>query len=159
MVEGEGIRAALLEGFEHIISFELLDEYVKLNQERWKDYPQVRIIQADTAYGMLEHIRSIRGIITFWLDGHSSGGSPKGLHSSPLMQELEQIRMLDCNTHSILIDDLNSWTKDNPEIGFDTNDIIAKVKKINPQYRIEIMDGTFKNDILAACISNSPGHP
>jgi hypothetical protein len=150
--EGMGIKAALTAGFNSIISIELLQSSYDYCSSIFRNNPQVKLILGDSAFLLLDVILKINDKITFWLDGHSSGGSPKGFVSSPLMYELDQIKKHPIKTHTILIDDLRSWSKGNPEIGFDTSDLKEKILEINDQYKFYLADGYCAQDILVAYI-------
>lgn len=148
--EGEGIQAALDAGFPQIYSIELLDNFYSYCMNKFSQNPNVHLFKGDSGLILADILSNIDDKITFWLDGHSSGGSPKGIVSSPLILEFEQIKGHRIKDHTILIDDLRSWQREYPEIGFNIDDIKAKILEINPSYTFEYIDGNFPNDILAA---------
>jgi len=148
---GDGIQFAIEAGFKNIISIELSDKYFTHCSNRFKQYPFVKIIQGDSADVLYDIIKDISVPITFWLDGHySCGDTAKGKYSSPLIQELDQIKKQCLSTHTIIIDDVRCWRLPNPAHGFDLRNIFDKLKEINSAYSIEYLDGEEKNDILVA---------
>lgn len=150
--EGDGIRTALQAGFNNVISIELLLSSYNYCFSLFKDDVRVKLYTGDSAFILWDIIKGIDCCITFWLDGHSSGGSPKGHVSSPLIYELEQIKKHPIKNHTILIDDLRSWSRGNPEIGFDISDLKDKILEINPFYEFSLADGYFEKDILVATL-------
>lgn len=151
---GEGIVKALDAGFENIISIELSPFYYQYCVTRFRGNKFVHLHMGDTEDILEELISKIDEPITFWLDGHNSGGNTAwGKHESPLMQELEIIAKHPIKTHTLIIDDLRCWVK--PQYEFDTNDVISFVKNINPNYEITYEDGHVANDIMVAYIKNN----
>jgi hypothetical protein len=106
-------------------------------------------------------IKEINEPITFWLDGHYSGGNlPTGKYLSPLIQELDAIKQHPIKVHTILIDDIRCWRTMNNiyHNNFNVDTLINKIREINPNYNIIFVDGiqTFgeilPNDILTATV-------
>ena len=155
---GLGIIAAIDVGFPQIRSIELSERYFDICTERFKKNSNIKIFQGDSSLILFDVIKDIKEKITFWLDGHYSGGNTAmGQQSSPLLLELEQIKRHDIKDHIILINDLRCWSKDNPEIGFGEEEIKEKLYEINSNYKILHEDGVhdehvFKDDILVAII-------
>lgn len=151
---GDGTLAAWETGnYSYITSLEV-DELSALRAKlRFYPYIDIMIIHTDSAINLYEYIKDIKEPITFWLDGHWSGeGSPAGLVKMPLLYELGHIKRHPIKTHNIIIDDVRafkgqSWIRD-----YDLDDIITKIKSINPNYKIEFADGTEKDDILIAYV-------
>jgi hypothetical protein len=152
--EGVGISAAIDAGYKRIISIEIAEIYLNLCKEKFKDKPCVELVLGDSADILGDVISTINEPITFWLDGHYSGGNkPKGKYLSPLLQELEYIKAHKIKEHTILIDDVWCWKeKDNIyHNGFDIDTLVNNIKEINSKYKIEFIDGAcFKSDILLA---------
>jgi len=148
---GRGIQAALDVGFKKIYSIELSDRFYDLCSIKFKNNPQVKIIKGDSATVLGQLLSEIKDETTFWLDGHFSGeGTARGLFSSPLLEELRQIKDHDIKTHTIIVDDLRCWSKNDPKIGFDAQDIKKVLLDINPSYHIAYECGTVPDDIIVA---------
>jgi hypothetical protein len=148
---GDGIQSALDAGFETIYSIELSSKLYDICIERFKDNDNVHIIFGDSGKELPKLLSMIKEPVTFWLDGHYSGGpTALGDLDSPLMQELDAIGNHYIKNHTLIIDDLRCWTKDTH--GFDTLDIMKKILTINPAYFFIYANGHIENDILIAKI-------
>jgi hypothetical protein len=64
------------------------------------------------------------------------------------MLELEGIKKHPIKTHTLLIDDLRNWCKDNQNIGFGPKELCNFIIKINDQYIFRYENGYCENDIL-----------
>ncbi len=146
---GDGVREALLAGFETIYSIELSKELWEYCLNRYKDYPNVHLVFGDSHLVLDELLNKINEPVTFWLDGHYAGeGTTMGQFESPLLQELEAIGRHHIKTHILLIDDLRNWSV--AVQGFDTEIIIRKCLEVNPDYKFTYENGYVPNDILVA---------
>lgn len=149
--KGDGVQLALDAGFEQIYSIELgIDLYINCTY-RFAGIDKVHLFNGDSAMTLPLLLNDIDEPVTFWLDGHYSGGDTVlGSLNTPLLQELEAIKNHKIKTHTILIDDLRCWVKE--VHGFNTNELIQKLKEINPDYSFDFEDGHVAKDILAAWI-------
>lgn len=135
---GDGIQYALEAGFKKIYSMELSDKYFNHCTERFRNNKSVTIIKGDSGLDLYNAIKDIDSPITFWLDGHHScGDTALGCAWSPLIKELDLIGKHHIVNHTIMIDDMICWEKDNPVIGFGMNEIQQKLLSINPGYQFE----------------------
>jgi hypothetical protein len=152
---GDGIQYAIEAGFKNIYSIELSDKYYNICKERYKNNENIHLIKGDTCDVLFDLIKDINEPITFWLDGHNSGGDTAlGKYNNPLIQELEQIKQHHIKTHTIIIDDMNCWTDFNM-YGFIKCDIVNKVMEINNNYNISYEYVAKEDDILVATIKNN----
>jgi RimJ/RimL family protein N-acetyltransferase len=148
---GDGIQEALDANFNEIYSIELSDKYFDISCERFRNNKKVHIIKGDSSILLYDLIKDINQNITFWLDGHcSEGDTAKGVYYTPLIQELDQIKKHQINTHTIIIDDMRLWDEKDDKIGFGKDKIIEKILEINPNYKIVYENGYADNDILVA---------
>lgn len=146
---GDGIQLALDAGFKNIYSIELGWKLYNLCVERFKDNPDVHLILGDSGKILRDLLDIIKEPVTFWLDGHYSGGSTAlGDIDSPLMQELETIGNHLIKNHTLIIDDIRCWTINSH--GFDKMVIMKKILTINPDYIFIFENGCIENDILIA---------
>lgn len=151
---GVGITAAIQAGYNKIYSIELSPKYAEICRGRFQNNHQVQIIEGDSSKDLYSVIENIHERITFWLDGHNSGGdTAMGDKISPLIEEIEQIGRHDLKNHVIMVDDLRCWNMDN--VGFSDKEIRESILKVNPLYTFQYEDGIndyqiFKNDILVA---------
>lgn len=151
--DGNGIRFALKADFKEIHSVEIFDDFVKRARVNFAFYPQVHIWHGDSGKMLFDVIKDMDKPITFWLDGHNGTPSKDGSKNTPLIEELEQIAMHHIKNHTIIIDDMHCCGT----ILFDylsREDIIAKIKEINPEYVISYIpggdEGEYPDNIMIA---------
>lgn len=150
--KGDGVQMALDAGFKTIISIELSYLLYEKCQKRFKGVKNVHLVNADSEEILPKLLKTFRQPITFWLDGHYSGGDTvKGRQNTPLLQELDAIAKHPIKTHTIMIDDLRDWTKE--LTGFNTSDLMKRISTINPAYEFSFEDGFVPRDILVAVIN------
>jgi hypothetical protein len=148
---GAGIAYALQAKFPEIYSIELDAVLAAKAESKFKIFNNVHIITGDSGRILWDIIHDMNQPITFWLDGHNSSGVPvaSGKKNTPLLDELEQIKLHPIKTHTILIDDirlLGTWQFD-----FITKEmLIQKILEINQKYIITYIDGYCKDDIMVA---------
>lgn len=156
---GDGIQAALdSHAFQVIFSIELSLKYYRYCMARFESEMRVSPLHGNSADKLRGLLRSFpHSSKTIWLDAHFSGGDTA--RSSPIMGELQALKDEDQRT-TILIDDLRTLERD---------EIIDRVRAINPDYKITFLDNvlpparetaygmskypdgiTFKDDILVA---------
>lgn len=151
---GDGIQAALDAGFKHIYSIELSEQFYDFCFNRFILNSEVEriveLILGDSSEVLPEVLSKINGPVTFWLDGHYSGGSTaKGQSNTPLIRELEHIAAHHINNHTILIDDVRCFGT--ADFDFLTlEEVRKKILSINPLYEFSFEDGYIENDVLVA---------
>lgn len=151
--DGNGIRFALKADFQEIHSIEIFEDFVKRARVNFANKPHVHIWHGDSGKMLFDVIQNMNDPITFWLDGHNGTPSKDGSKNTPLIEELEQIKMHHIKNHTIIIDDMHCCDT----ILFDyltREDIIAKIKEINPEYTISYIpggdEGEYPNNIMIA---------
>lgn len=152
---GDGIQVALdSNSFESIISIELGDRYYEYCVQRFRNLEKVKLLKGDSYKVLPEILEKIDEPVTFWLDGHNSGGDTAwGDYHTPLLHELDAIKRHHIKTHTILVDDMRCWKNFNPTIGFVQDDIYTRLREINPDYKFQFEDGQGgKDDILVALV-------
>jgi hypothetical protein len=147
---GDGVQMALDAGFKKVRSIELSPIYFARSSKRFNGNPAVQLYQGNSGEMLYEVIKDIQVPITFWLDGHYSGGdTARGAKKTPILEELDQIKRHPIKTHTILIDDMRCCNGD----WFDfisKEQIIKKVLEINPNYQITYDAGCTPTDVLVA---------
>lgn len=151
--EGEAIQRAQKAGFQKIYSIEISPKHYNICKNKFSYNPNIKLFLGDSADILYDVIKNINSTITFWLDGHYSGGETgKGKSYTPILKELDQIKKHHIKNHTILIDDMSCCNT----IWFDyitREQIIDKIKQINHKYEISYIDGLYrKNNILVAQI-------
>jgi hypothetical protein len=147
--EGAAIDLALISGFKEIYSIEIMEPRHLAVKEKFKDNQNVNLFHGSSSELLLEMCQKISPDkrITFWLDGHCGDVESE---NCPLIKELEQIKKLPRNDHTILIDDVRcfgnilSQTKEEVE---------SAVLAINEKYQIKYIDSKYAGaDILVATV-------
>jgi len=153
--KGEGIAKALEAGFSRIYSVESYFPFFTKAQSKFRRYPSVKLIHGDSAFALRVLIEKIDEPITFWLDAHSvyDNREKPWIKNSPILDELEQIKLHPIKHHTILVDDMDlcgGYLFD----GVTLQDIKSKILEINPNYKFKFidggLDGRFKDNILVA---------
>ena len=151
---GDGIAEALEAGFHTVYSYEVGQYFYDLCKEKFKGNENVHLILGSSAK-MSSQIEQISCPITFWLDGHWSGGktSYEDVYC-PLLLELDEIAKHPIKTHTILIDDRRMF--DSIEMnGISEQMLKDRILQINPNYKFFYEDGYVANDILVAVVRES----
>ncbi len=154
--EGDSIAKILKTGlFAEIYSMDIDPIRIQDASHRFQTYPNVHIIQGDTAQDLQKILRKIDQVATFWLDAHTGSSVFSEEKNTPLLEELEQIRSHPIKTHTILIDDMHCCGT--ALFDFITKEqIIEKIQEINPDYKISYMSGgdhgEYPNNIMVARI-------
>ena len=152
--DGEGVQRAIDEGcFERIYAIEPLHLFYERCRESFAQYPHVTILEGDPSNVLPGLLKKIEAPATFWLDWHYSA-IPRVDDKAqiPILKELDAIYHHDIKTHTILVDHVRLFGT----IDFDyieLEDILKKVREINPNYLISFLDGYIHNDVLVAQIS------
>lgn len=151
---GRAIAQALREGFKEIRSIESDQRLYNDVKRNFAGRSNVIIVRGDSATDLWDLIKDIDQEATFWLDAHIYPPK-KGVRNCPLIQELEQIRWHPIKTHTILIDDMHCTATDAFD-GLTKEDLIKKIKEINPEYVITYMpggdDGEYPQNVMVAYI-------
>jgi hypothetical protein len=139
--------------FQQLFSIELAPHFVLHCKKRFAAYPNVTILEGDSTHVLPKLLAErIDAPATFWLDGHySSGNTVRGMTNSPILAELDSIQNHPIKTHTILIDDVRQFGS----IEFDfveLDEVIQKIKEINPKYQISFGPGCTPTDVLIATV-------
>ncbi len=129
--------AAMQKEFKKIVSIELADQFYREVCERFKGVPNVELIHGDSATKLTEVVAKLPGRALFWLDGHYSGGdTARGIHDTPINEELRAIFSPGQPDHIVLIDDARCFG-DSPV--YPTLDEIKQlVQSLRPGWRVEV---------------------
>lgn len=129
--------AAMRNEFEKIFSIELADQFYREVCERFKGVPNVELIHGDSATKLAEVVAKLPGPALFWLDGHYSGGdTARGLHDTPVNEELRAIFQPGQPNHVVLIDDARCFGE---SPSYPTLDQLRQlVHALRPGWQIEV---------------------
>ncbi len=134
---GDMIQAQLT-NFKEIYSIELNPVFWKKAIDKFRNSPQVKLLQGDSGEVMHTLIPTIKSPALFWLDGHYSGGdTAKGNLECPIYEELHAIFTSEIY-HTILIDDARYFIgkRDYPTI----DELKAFIKKHNKNYTLSVVE-------------------
>lgn len=99
--------------FRQIISIEVEPKLAVLAAARFRKWPNIAVIEGDSADVLQRVAPGAQGTTVFWLDGHySSGITGKGAKECPILEELSAIFSRWPSPYSILIDDARLFGKD-----------------------------------------------
>jgi len=161
-MSGIGVQSALALGFEKIYSIEFYPRIIELAKGKFRDCPQVTLIQGDSGQELAKLLTTIHEPATIWLDAHFdfTRGYVKTYpvpltDPFPLLKELRAIEEHPIKTHTILVDDLIMIKKGHPTWPpIKEKDIREALLAINSDYNIYyVVGGTQanrKDDILVA---------
>lgn len=150
---GETVDHALQLGVKDIRTIEGSSFYYDRCIKKYQRDDRVKLHFGSSRFFLYDMCKDIDNHIVFWLDAHYSGNAclqETGMDRPycPLYEELEQIKKLDRNTHTIMIDDVRDIH--NGYMGVSMDEILKRIKDINPDYNIYYVDGHTTNDILIA---------
>ena len=139
--------------FKKIHTVELNSELFDNAVIKYKDNDSVHLWLGDSIDILKEDIvPNLTGPATFWLDAHASGPLTGGKSGgSPVLDELDIIDSSPCKEHTIIIDDCRlfgsaEWDYVKKE------DAIARIMKINPNYKLYYTDGQIPGDVIWATV-------
>lgn len=116
--KGDMVRA-VRPSFQKVYSIELSHELYLAAKKRFITYPNVYIIEGDSAVALDNVLQDIKCPCLFWLDAHySSGITARSNQDTPILAELTSIFSHNIHGHVILIDDARMFdgTGDYPSL-------------------------------------------
>ena len=164
---GDGVAHALKCGFKVVVSIELDEKRYLAAKKRFKNNKNVRIIHGDSGTALPKLLKKIKEPCTFWLDAHYCGealnlGVAIADKWCPMNEELEAINQHKIKNHTILIDDMRCIDLQHIDkmtgkpVGFPgKQNLLKKVKEINPNYKLEYLPGHVPNDVLSVFINKN----
>jgi hypothetical protein len=124
--------------FKKVISVELGKDLYEKAVLRFKDDPQVELLQGDSALLLKQIVSELDEPALFWLDGHFSAGiTAKSDKNTPIVEELKTVFSSPL-PHGILVDDARHFTgkDDYPSI----DELCGLVKEYAPDRKVEVAD-------------------
>ena len=154
---GGAVQLALDCGFEMVRSIESNVTLFKECAIKFKDNINVQLYLGTSQVRLFEMSFDIKEPITFWLDGHNMGYDEED--GIPIYTELLIIGLHPIKTHTILIDDIRMFGKEDTNLGWkniNLDEVINRIKFINPNYKITYEDSNNgPKDILVAYIGEA----
>lgn len=150
--EGHTVDEVLKLGLNEIRTIEASEYYYNLCKSKYENNDRVKLYYGSSRYHLYDMCKDIDSHIIFWLDAHYSGGCCFIEHGNerpwcPLYEELEQIKKLEKNNHTIMIDDIRLVGSDN-ELDVTLDEITKRIMDINPNYNLYYVHGYVPHDIL-----------
>lgn len=132
--------------FTQIFSIELSPDLWKKAVERFREAPEVKILQGDSGVVLHKIMAAMDGPAVFWLDGHFSAGvTAKGDKDCPIYEELDAIFSYSKQDHVILIDDARCFVG---EGDYPTIEALTKyIQNRDPRYKIRIEDDIIRGTV------------
>jgi len=141
--------SAIRKNFREIYSIELDKSLWKRASKKFLSFSNVHIIHGSSDLVLRNFLPHIKQQCLFWLDAHYSGGiTAKGNLACPVVGELEAIQDHFIKNHVIMIDDADDFIGKNDYPTLD--EVQAILKRINPEYKVEVED-----NIIQAYIPDS----
>jgi len=132
----------LREAVPNLMSIEVQPDLARLAARRFRKFPQVEIINGDSALELVKVVKRIDVPCLFWLDGHYSAGmTGRGIKDCPIFEELAAIASVAGQKCSIMIDDARCFGTDPtyPNI----EQLKQAIDKLFPQHQFNIW-----NDVI-----------
>lgn len=102
--------AAFANDFTRIVSIELSEALHAGAAERFRDRPNIEILQGDSASRLRDVLAGLDVPALFWLDAHwSAGVTARGRLDTPISEELDAILEHAVDGHVVLIDDARDF--------------------------------------------------
>ncbi|OGH68376.1 MAG: hypothetical protein A3I29_04150 [Candidatus Magasanikbacteria bacterium RIFCSPLOWO2_02_FULL_44_11] len=129
--------------FSTIFSIELDAQLAKNAQERFKEFPYIKILQGDSGVVLSQLLPTINEPVVFWLDAHYSAGITKrGDKETPIVEELAGIFSNLKQKFVILIDDARVFRGQND---YPTIKALKKyVLEKKPELHFEVADDVIR---------------
>jgi len=103
--------SAVKDRFDAVVTIELSKRLARRARRRFRSFPQIRVLQGDSARVLEDLLPRVSSRCLFWLDSHySSGITALGEAATPVMRELELILSHRIESHVILVDDARLFT-------------------------------------------------
>jgi hypothetical protein len=130
---GDSILLALYLEFEKILSVEIDKKLYDLCSQSFNNNEKVKLFLGDSIEKMPEMLSHINSPTLFWLDAHILSGEI-------VFSELELIKGLKNNNHTIIIDDIPVYFNSS------LDKLKEKILEINPNYKFNLEDALNEGD-------------
>ena len=149
---GQTVELVSERDYTEIHSIELNEEMASAAKKKFESDDRVKIWQGDSSLLLKKIVDHLEEPATFWLDAHASGPIRGGIAGgSPVLDELNIILSGKRKDHTIFIDDKRLFGS--AEWSYVTlEDAMKILEKINPSYKLVLLDGEIPNDIICATV-------
>lgn len=134
--------------FNEVHTIELSESLYLKALGRFRGSKNIHVMQGDSADVLQKLLKNIPERALFYLDGHYTPGTAKGIDNTPLLRELDAIKDSGKKDSLILIDDIRFCQaslfphklgvlalEDYPNL----NDLLEALLQINPHYQISVL--------------------
>jgi len=135
---GEMVQA-IRRRFREVFSIELSPELYRNACAQFSAFPNVHIVQGDSATALSQILKNLNEPALFWLDGHYSEGiTAKGEKETPILSEIDAVCRHGVKGHVMLIDDARCFdgTGDYPTL----EELEHFVRERRPDASFEVRD-------------------
>jgi hypothetical protein len=134
--------AALRKQFDRIYSIELDPELAGYSRQRFKNYPQVKILEGDSGALVPQVVAQLDHPAVFWLDAGYYGVDLTKGDLSRLLTELRAILSSRVREHVVLMDDARIFVGTDSK--FTASQLVAWIEREYPDRKVEIARDIFR---------------
>lgn len=134
--------AALRKQFDRIYSIELDPELAEYSRQRFKNYPQVKILEGDSGALVPQVVAQLDRPAVFWLDAGYYGVDLTKGDLSRLLTELRAILSSRVREHVVLMDDARIFVGTDSK--FTASQLVAWIEREYPDRKVEIARDIFR---------------
>lgn len=134
--------AALRKQFDRIYSIELDPELAGYSRQRFKNYPQVKILEGDSGALVPQVVAQLDRPAVFWLDAGYYGVDLTKGDLSRLLTELRAILSSRVREHVVLMDDARIFVGTDSK--FTASQLVAWIEREYPDRKVEIARDIFR---------------
>jgi hypothetical protein len=134
--------AALRKQFDLVYSIELDPKLAGYSRQRFKNYPQVKILEGDSCALLPQVAAQLDHPAVFWLDAVYYGVDLTKGDLSRLLTELRAILSSPVREHVVLIDDARTFVGTDNK--FSASQLVAWIEREYPDRKVEIARDIFR---------------
>jgi len=134
--------AALCRQFDRVYSIEFDPKLAEYSRERFKNYPQVKILEGDSRVLVPQVVAQLDRPAVFWLDAGYYGVDLATGDLSRLLTELRAILSSPVKEHVALMDDARMFV--GTETKFTAAQLVAWIEREYPDREVEIARDIFR---------------
>jgi hypothetical protein len=134
--------AAVRRQFDLIYSIELDPKLAEYSRQRFKNYPQVKILEGDSGVLVPQVVAQLDRPALFWLDAGYYGVDLTKGDLSRLLTELSAILSGPVREHVVLMDDARMFV--GTESKFNARQLVAWIEREHPDRKVEIVRDIFR---------------
>jgi len=134
--------AGMRQQFDLIYSIELDPKLAEYARQRFRDCPQVKILEGDSGVLVPQVVAQLDRPALFWLDAGYYGVDLKKGDLSRLLTELSAILSASIREHVVLMDDARMFV--GTESKFNARQLVAWIEQEHPNRKVEIVRDIFR---------------